>query len=178
MPLGFCPAWASSRPSEVSPNFEPGAVAGPRLIEDWRDYVSTVARRYKFVVNTTSIPMLLETVSLWSDTSGATQQALLGAVYSPMTIYDYAQGAESSPGSSPSTSSVTPSSGANTIERSNTMCGDTGVRRRHGTLGLTMGPRAENEYAVEPVGVATIAPSAERGVTYSPPIDAPNRISR
>jgi hypothetical protein len=47
LPLGFCPAWASSRPSEVSPNFDPGAVAGPRLIEDWRDYVSTVARRYK-----------------------------------------------------------------------------------------------------------------------------------
>lgn len=47
LPLGFCPAWASERPTEVSPNFEPGAVAGPRRIEDWRDYVSTVARRYK-----------------------------------------------------------------------------------------------------------------------------------
>lgn len=47
LPLGFCPAWASARPTEMSPNFAPGAVAGPRLIEDWRDYVSAVARRYK-----------------------------------------------------------------------------------------------------------------------------------
>ena len=31
--------------------------------------------------------------------------------------------------------------------------------------GLTIGPRAENEYAVEPVGVATITPSAEKVVT-------------
>ena len=39
-----------------------------------------------------------------------------------------------------------------------------GVTTRHGTPGLTIGPRAENEYAVEPVGVATITPSAENVV--------------
>ena len=43
-------------------------------------------------------------------------------------------------------------------------------RREHQAahLGLTIGPRAENEYAVEPVGVATTTPSAENVVTYSP----------
>ena len=40
------------------------------------------------------------------------------------------------------------------------MCGDTGVSSRHRRRGDTIGPRAENEYAVEPVGVATITPSA------------------
>jgi hypothetical protein len=30
-----------------------------------------------------------------------------------------------------------------------------------------MGPRAENEYAVDPVGLATITPSAENVVTWS-----------
>ncbi len=40
------------------------------------------------------------------------------------------------------------------------MCGDTGVSSRHRWRGDTIGPRAENEYAVEPVGVATITPSA------------------
>ena len=40
------------------------------------------------------------------------------------------------------------------------MWGDTGVSSRHRWRGDTIGPRAENEYAVEPVGVATITPSA------------------
>ena len=40
------------------------------------------------------------------------------------------------------------------------MCGDTGVSTRQRSAGDTIGPRAENEYAVEPVGVATITPSA------------------
>ena len=34
-----------------------------------------------------------------------------------------------------------------------------------GPTGDTIGPRAEKEYAVEPVGVATITPSAENVVT-------------
>ena len=34
------------------------------------------------------------------------------------------------------------------------MCGDTGVSSRQRCRGDTIGPRAENEYAVEPVGVA------------------------
>ena len=40
------------------------------------------------------------------------------------------------------------------------MCGDTGVSSRQRWRGDTIGPRAEKEYAVEPVGVATITPSA------------------
>ena len=38
--------------------------------------------------------------------------------------------------------------------------GETGVSSRHRWRGDTIGPRAEKEYAVEPVGVATITPSA------------------
>ncbi len=47
LPLGFCPAWASSRPDETSPYFPPGALAPPLNIEDWRRYITTVATRYK-----------------------------------------------------------------------------------------------------------------------------------
>src|SRR4051794_30534039 len=52
----------------------------------------------------------------------------------------------------PSTSSRTRASGASTIDRSKSMCGDTGVITMARWAGSTMGPRAENEYAVEPVG--------------------------
>jgi hypothetical protein len=45
------------------------------------------------------------------------------------------------------------------------MCAATGVTISDRTDGDTMGPRAEKEYAVEPVGVATITPSAEKVVT-------------
>jgi hypothetical protein len=44
--LAVSPTWASARPSE-SPNFRPGGTAEPKNIEDWRDYVRTVATRYK-----------------------------------------------------------------------------------------------------------------------------------
>ncbi len=47
LPLGLTPTWASSRPGEPSLYFQPGNLAGPKYIEDWRTYVSTVARRYK-----------------------------------------------------------------------------------------------------------------------------------
>ena len=50
--------------------------------------------------------------------------------------------------------------GSSTSERSNSMCGDTGVSSRARWRGDTIGPRAESEYAVEPVGVATMSPSA------------------
>ena len=46
------------------------------------------------------------------------------------------------------------------------MCAATGVTTVPATDGDTIGPPAENEYAVEPVGVATITPSAENVVTY------------
>ena len=40
------------------------------------------------------------------------------------------------------------------------VCGQIGVIASAATEGKTMGPPAESEYAVEPVGVATISPSA------------------
>ena len=39
-------------------------------------------------------------------------------------------------------------------------CGQMGVKRMAGTLGCTMEPPAATEYAVLPVGVASITPSA------------------
>ena len=46
LPLGLTPAWASSRPDEPSA-YGPGNAAPPRDLEDWRNYVRTVATRYK-----------------------------------------------------------------------------------------------------------------------------------
>lgn len=46
LPLGLTPAWASARPAELS-NYRPGNAAEPRNIDDWRNYVRTVALRYK-----------------------------------------------------------------------------------------------------------------------------------
>jgi hypothetical protein len=45
------------------------------------------------------------------------------------------------------------------------MCAAIGVTTMHGTEGETIGPPALNEYAVEPVGVAEMTPSAENVVT-------------
>ena len=44
--LGQSPPWASARPSDRSP-YRPGWPAEPKNIEDWRNYVRTVATRYK-----------------------------------------------------------------------------------------------------------------------------------
>lgn len=46
LPLGLSPAWASARPAEPS-TYAPGFAAEPKNIEDWRNYVRTVAMRYK-----------------------------------------------------------------------------------------------------------------------------------
>lgn len=46
LPLGLSPTWASARPNERS-TYQAGNAAGPGRIEDWRNYVRTVARRYK-----------------------------------------------------------------------------------------------------------------------------------
>jgi hypothetical protein len=46
MPLGLSPTWASSRPGEKS-GYAPGNAAEPMNMEDWRNYVRTVATRYK-----------------------------------------------------------------------------------------------------------------------------------
>lgn len=45
-------------------------------------------------------------------------------------------------------------------------CGAIGVSSAHGTEGATMGPPDDNEYAVEPEGVAIISPSACVQVTH------------
>lgn len=46
LPLGLSPPWASARPWEKS-SYGPGRAAEPRNIADWRNYVLTVATRYK-----------------------------------------------------------------------------------------------------------------------------------
>lgn len=46
LPLGLSPAWASARPGEPS-SYQPGNAAEPLNMDDWRDYVRTVATRYK-----------------------------------------------------------------------------------------------------------------------------------
>jgi hypothetical protein len=43
--------------------------------------------------------------------------------------------------------------------------GEIGVRSTAGVVGCTMGPPAEREYAVEPVGVDTMIPSLTASVS-------------
>lgn len=44
--LGQSPTWASARPQERSP-YHPGNAAEPKDLDDWRNYVRTVATRYQ-----------------------------------------------------------------------------------------------------------------------------------
>jgi hypothetical protein len=46
LPLAFSPEWASARPKEKSA-YGMGMAAEPANIEDWRNYVATVGKRYK-----------------------------------------------------------------------------------------------------------------------------------
>jgi hypothetical protein len=46
LPLGLSPTWASARPTEPS-GYNAGSAAEPANIEDWKNYVRTVATRYK-----------------------------------------------------------------------------------------------------------------------------------
>jgi len=46
MVIGMPPPWASARPAE-EPKFRPGSAAEPGDLEDWRNYVRTLATRYK-----------------------------------------------------------------------------------------------------------------------------------
>lgn len=46
LPFALTPAWASARPRETSP-YGPGNAAEPYNLDDWRNYVRTVATRYK-----------------------------------------------------------------------------------------------------------------------------------
>ena len=45
-PIALSPAWASSRPEEPS-GYGPGNAALPKNMDDWKNYVRTVATRYK-----------------------------------------------------------------------------------------------------------------------------------
>lgn len=45
--LGQTPRWASARPNDESPYGNPGWPAEPANLKDWRNYVRTVATRYK-----------------------------------------------------------------------------------------------------------------------------------
>jgi hypothetical protein len=47
LPLYASPQWASARPTEVSRTGTPGTAAEPADMEDWRNFVRTVATRYK-----------------------------------------------------------------------------------------------------------------------------------
>jgi polysaccharide biosynthesis protein PslG len=51
LPLGLTPRWASARPAEAS-NYQPGNAAEPSNLELWRNYVRTVASRYKGRIRT------------------------------------------------------------------------------------------------------------------------------
>jgi hypothetical protein len=57
--LGRSPHWASARPNDRgngrNPNIEPGGMAEPRDLEDWRNYVRKVATRYKGRIKTYEI---------------------------------------------------------------------------------------------------------------------------
>ena len=44
--------------------------------------------------------------------------------------------------------------------RTTSVCGQIGVATMQSTVGTTIGPPAESEYAVEPVGVERMIPSA------------------
>ena len=50
--------------------------------------------------------------------------------------------------------------GRSTTGRFDSVCGEIGESTMTRTDGSTIGPPAESEYAVEPVGVATMRPSA------------------
>ncbi len=45
--LGQTPRWASARPNDESPYENPGWPAEPAQLKDWRNYIRTVATRYK-----------------------------------------------------------------------------------------------------------------------------------
>lgn len=44
--LGQTPSWAAANPQAKSP-YAPGASSPPRNLDDWRDYVMVIAKRYK-----------------------------------------------------------------------------------------------------------------------------------
>src|SRR5437764_15167945 len=67
---------------------------------------------------------------------------------------------------------------ATMIDRFVRTCGQIGVITKTPDSGSRIGPPADSEYAVEPVGVATIKPSALNSVNDSPFTRVRNRIRR
>src|SRR5439155_6288601 len=67
---------------------------------------------------------------------------------------------------------------ATIIERFVSTCGQIAVITRTPDSGSRIGPPAESEYAVEPVGVATIKPSALNSVSASPLTRVRNNTKR
>ena len=65
LPLGLTPQWASARPQEKS-TYQPGNAAEPRDIDDWRNYVKTVASRYKGRIREYEIWNEPNSKSFWS----------------------------------------------------------------------------------------------------------------
>src|SRR5467141_1427250 len=65
-----------------------------------------------------------------------------------------------------------------TSGRTARVCGQIAVTTIASTVGTTIGPPADIEYAVEPVGVLTMMPYAEYWATSSPSTDTLRRTTR
>jgi hypothetical protein len=50
LPLGFTPQWASARPADPGP-YGPGTGSEPLGMEEWKEYVKTVASRYEGIID-------------------------------------------------------------------------------------------------------------------------------
>src|SRR3954453_2146187 len=73
---------------------------------------------------------------------------------------------------------VTTAVAGRTSGRTASVCGQIAVTTIASTVGTTIGPPADIEYAVEPVGVLTMMPSAEYCATSSPSTDTFSRTTR
>jgi hypothetical protein len=69
LPLALTPRWASKRPNEPSA-YTPGAAAPPIDINDWIDYVRTVAARYKGRIAYYEMWNEMNTTATWTGTAG------------------------------------------------------------------------------------------------------------
>src|SRR3954453_15677360 len=73
---------------------------------------------------------------------------------------------------------VTTAVAGRTSGRTASVCGQIAVTTIASTVGTTIGPPADIEYAVDPVGVLTMIPSAEYCATSSPSTDTLSRTTR
>ncbi len=71
---------------------------------------------------------------------------------------------------------LTTSSGEITMQRLLRLCEDIGVRIMQSNLGFIIGPPQESQYAVEPVDVAIIIPSARYSFARTPLTSASTEI--